>query len=266
MIKAAVLGSPIAHSLSPRLHNAAYKFLNIPGTYSSFDVPMGNLQNFLSDKADSWSGFSLTMPLKEEALSCVDDIDPLVHRIKSGNTLVNEDGVWKLFSTDVIGFRNSWKLHNADVPSSVLIIGAGATARAAAAAFDPASTRIQVVHRNPDREMSMRDCLLDSSIDFLPWKFHEKFLEADLVINTTPKYALDDFSHTLSSRPSGVFFDVLYDPWPTRFAQRWSQLGGTVIGGLDLLIAQGVEQIKFFTGEQIPTEELTSFLRKEFAI
>ena len=206
------------------------------------------------------------MPLKEEALSCVDDIDPLVHRIKSGNTLVNEDGVWKLFSTDVIGFRNSWKLHNADVPSSVLIIGAGATARAAAAAFDSASTRIQVVHRNPDREMSMRDCLLDSSIDFLPWKFHEKFLEADLVINTTPKYALDDFSHTLSSRPSGVFFDVLYDPWPTRFAQRWSQLGGTVIGGLDLLIAQGVEQIKFFTGEQIPTDELTSFLRKEFAI
>jgi shikimate dehydrogenase len=266
LIKAAVLGSPIAHSLSPRLHNAAYKFLNIPGTYSSFDVPMGNLQNFLSDKADSWSGFSLTMPLKEEALSCVDDIDPLVHRIKSGNTLVNEDGVWKLFSTDVIGFRNSWKLHNADVPSSVLIIGAGATARAAAAAFDSASTRIQVVHRNPDREMSMRDCLLDSSIDFLPWKFDDKFLEADLVINTTPKFALDDFSYALSSQPSGVFFDVLYDPWPTQFAQRWSQLGGTVIGGLELLIAQGVEQIKFFTGEQIPTEELTSFLRKEFAI
>ena len=266
MIKAAVLGSPIAHSLSPRLHNAAYKFLNIPGTYSSFDVPMGNLQNFLSDKADSWSGFSLTMPLKEEALSCVNVIDPLVHRIKSGNTLVNEDGAWKLFSTDVIGFRNSWKLHNADVPSSVLIIGAGATARAAAAAFDSASSRIQVVHRNPDREMSMRDCVLESSIDFLPWKFDEKFLEADLVINTTPKFALDDFSHTLSSLPSGVFFDVLYDPWPTQFAQRWSQLGGTVIGGLELLIAQGVEQIKFFTGEQIPTEDLTSFLRKEFAI
>ena len=266
MIKAAVLGSPIAHSLSPRLHTAAYKFLNIPGTYSSFDVPMGNLQNFLSDKADSWSGFSLTMPLKEEALSCVNVIDPLVHRIKSGNTLVNEDGAWKLFSTDVIGFRNSWKLHNADVPSSVLIIGAGATARAAAAAFDSASSRIQVVHRNPDREMSMRDCVLESSIDFLPWKFDEKFLEADLVINTTPKFALDDFSHTLSSQPSGVFFDVLYDPWPTQFAQRWSQLGGTVIGGLELLIAQGVEQIKFFTGEQIPTEDLTSFLRKEFAI
>jgi shikimate dehydrogenase len=157
-------------------------------------------------------------------------------------------------------------LHNKDVPSSVVIIGAGATARAAAAAFDSASTRIQVVHRNPDREMSMKDCLLESPIDFLPWKFDDKFLEADLVINTTPKFALDDFSHALPSKPSGIFFDVLYDPWPTEFAQMWGQLGGKVIGGLELLIAQGVEQIKFFTGEQIPTDELTSFLRKEFAI
>lgn len=266
MIKAAVLGSPISHSLSPRLHTAAYKFLNIAGTYSSFDVPMGKLQDFLSDKTDSWSGFSLTMPLKEEALSCVDVVDQLVHRIKSGNTLVNDDGTWKLFSTDVIGFKNTWKLHNAGVPSSVLIIGAGATARAAAAAFDSASTRIQVVHRNPEREMSMKDCLLESPIDFLPWKFDDKFLEADLVINTTPKFTLDDFSHALLSKPSGIFFDVLYDPWPTEFAQTWGQLGGKVIGGLELLIAQGVEQIKFFTGEKIPTDELTNFLRKEFAI
>ncbi len=266
MIKAAVLGSPIAHSLSPRLHTAAYKFLNIPGTYSSFDVPMGNLQDFLSDKTDSWSGFSLTMPLKEEALSCVDVVDPLVYRIKSGNTLVNDDGAWKLFSTDVIGFKNTWKLHNEDVPSSVVIIGAGATARAAAAAFDSASTRIQVVHRNPEREMSMKDCLLESPIDFLPWKFDDNFLEADLVINTTPKFALDDFSQALLSKPLGIFFDVLYDPWPTEFAQTWGQLGGKVIGGLELLIAQGVEQIKFFTEEKIPTDELTNCLRKEFAI
>ena len=134
MIKAAVLGSPISHSLSPRLHTAAYKFLNISGTYSSFEVSTGSLREFLEDKTDSWSGFSLTMPLKEEALSCVDFIDPLVRRIKSGNTLVNEDGIWKLYSTDVIGFKNAWKMHKAENPSSVVIIGSGATARAAAAA------------------------------------------------------------------------------------------------------------------------------------
>lgn len=266
MIKAAVLGSPISHSLSPRLHTAAYKFLNISGTYSSFEVSTGSLREFLADKTDSWSGFSLTMPLKEEALSCVDFIDPLVHRIKSGNTLVNEDGIWKLYSTDVIGFKNAWQMHKADDPSSVVIIGSGATARAAAAAFDSISTNIQVLHRNPDREKSMKECLLHSSINFQPWEFSDDLLESDLVINTTPKFALDEFAQNLLSKPAGIFFDALYDPWPTEFAHSWKQAGGKIMGGLELLIAQGVEQVKFFTGEEVPTDELTIFLRNEFAI
>ena len=68
------------------------------------------------------------------------------------------------------------------------------------------------------------------------------------------------------SKPSGIFFDALYDPWPTEFAHSWKQAGGKIVGGLELLIAQGVEQVKFFTGEQVPTDELTIFLRNEFAI
>ena len=266
LIQAAVLGSPISHSLSPRLHTAAYKFLNIQGSYTSFEVPAGNLRKFLSDKSESWNGFSLTMPLKEEALSCVADVDPLVKRIKSGNTLVNQNCHWKLYSTDVIGFKNAWRMHNKNNPSSVIIIGSGATARAAVAAFDSASTRIEIVHRNSNREKSMRDSVSESHLDFLPWKFSDKFFQADLVINTTPKFALDEFAQNLVIKPSGIFFDVLYDPWPTQFAQSWSQAGGEIIGGLELLIAQGVEQIKFFTSEQVSTDELTMFLRNEFAI
>jgi shikimate dehydrogenase len=87
-----------------------------------------------------------------------------------------------------------------------------------------------------------------------------------LVINTTPKFALDEFAQNLLSKPAGVFFDALYDPWPTEFAHSWKQAGGKIMGGLELLIAQGVEQVKFFTGEQVPTDELTIFLRNEFAL
>lgn len=266
MIKAAVLGSPISHSLSPRLHSAAYEFLKISGTYSSFDVPAGTLDKFLSDKAESWSGFSLTMPLKEEALSFADVVDPLVRRIKSGNTLVNKDGVWELFSTDVVGFRNAWKIHNAKNPKSVVIMGSGATARAAVAAFDLPSTKIQVIHRNIEREESIRNCAQESTIDFFSWDFHDFISECELVINTTPKSALDELSRYIVKKPSGTFFDVIYEPWPTQYAQKWGQHGGKVIGGLDLLIAQGIEQIKFFTGLEIPTIELTNFLRQEFAM
>ena len=266
MIQAAVLGSPISHSLSPRLHNAAYKYLKISGTYSSFEVPAGTLQKFLSDKSDSWTGFSLTMPLKEEALDCVDFVDPLVLRIKSGNTIVNQDGTWKLFSTDVAGFKNAWNLHSGKQPLSVVIIGSGATARAAAAAFDSAGTRIQIIHRNSEREDSLRNCVQESSLDFSPWEFKDYLLFSDLVINTTPKFALDEFAAALVTNPSGIFFDALYDPWPTHFAHAWSAQGGRVIGGLELLIAQGIEQIKFFTGADISTSDLSQFLRSEFSV
>ena len=266
MIQAAVLGSPISHSLSPRLHNAAYKFLKISGTYSAFEVPEGTLHNFLSDKSDSWTGFSLTMPLKEEALDCVDFIHPLAQRIKSGNTIVKQDGVWKLFTTDVIGFKNAWNLHSGKQPLSVVIIGSGATARAAAAAFDSAGTRIQIIHRNSEREDSLRNCVQESSLDFSPWEFKDYLLSSDLVINTTPKFALDEFAAALVTKPSGIFFDALYDPWPTHFAHAWSAQGGRVIGGLELLIAQGIEQIKFFTGADISTSDLSQFLRSEFSV
>ena len=263
MIHAAVLGSPIAHSLSPRLHMSAYKFLNIAGEYEAFDVPTGTLKKFLSDKNHGWTGFSLTMPLKEEVLSIADTIDPLVQRIQCGNTLVRQGDQWSLYSTDVIGFQNAWNLANSKRPKSVLIVGSGATARAAAAAFDASETSMSVVHRNSEREQSMRDSTIESKIEFLPWQFSDLFYECDLVINTTPKGALDLFAKELSEKPQGSFFDVIYNPWPTEFATGWSQTGAVVISGLDLLIAQGVEQIKLFTGIDIDVHELSSFLKHD---
>ena len=136
MINAAVLGSPISHSLSPRLHMSAYRSLDISGQYVSFDVPAGTLGNFLNEKNSGWTGFSLTMPLKEEVLLVADEIDPLVKRIQCGNTLVRRDNKWILYSTDVLGFQQAWSSSNSAKPKSVLILGSGATARAAAAAFD----------------------------------------------------------------------------------------------------------------------------------
>jgi shikimate dehydrogenase len=264
MIRAAVLGSPISHSLSPRLHNAAYKFLGIEGEYNSFDVPAGNLQEFLANKESVWTGFSLTMPLKEEAMLCAQVVDPLVKRISSGNTLFNKDGQWHLYSTDVMGFQNVWKMQSDVKPSSILIIGSGATARAALAAFDSTQTRIEVLHRNPDREDSIRSCIEESAIEFHQWGFNPNVSDFDLIINTTPKYALDLSTYLVPSNPSGIFFDVIYNPWPTEFARIWQENGGKILGGLELLVAQGVQQVKIFTGADISTDLLSKHLRAEF--
>ena len=264
MIRAAVLGSPISHSLSPRLHKAAYKYLGITGEYVSFDVPSGALQNFLSDKKSEWTGFSLTMPLKEEALACAEMVDPLVRKIGCGNTLLNRDGKWNLYSTDVLGFQNSWKAKHVNIPSSVLIIGSGATARAAAAAFDNENTQIQILHRNIDREPSMQSAVSFSTLEFHAWNDKIDLKKFDLIINTTPKFVLDQLSAEIKDKPTGVFFDVIYDPWPTEFAKIWASNGGEIINGVELLIAQGVEQVRIFTGQDFSTETLTTALKKEF--
>ena len=266
MINAAVLGSPISHSLSPRLHMCAYKHLNISGNYGSFDVPAGTLRDFLKDKADGWTGFSLTMPLKEEVLSVAEVIDPLVKRIQSGNTLVRQGDSWILHSTDVRGFQSAWNHENPSKPKSVLIVGSGATARAAAAAFDDESTAISVLHRNPEREESMRASVNLSNMKFLPWQFSNDFYESDLFVNTTPKSVLDSFAQELSQKPQGTFFDVIYNPWPTQFATAWSKTGSAVISGLDLLIAQGIEQIKLFSGIDFDAQELSTFLKRELSV
>lgn len=265
VINAAVLGSPISHSLSPRLHMSAYKHLNISGKYDSFDVPAGSLGEFLSDKTNDWTGFSLTMPLKEEVLSVAEVIDPLVKRIQSGNTLIRQGNSWSLHSTDVLGFQNAWNKENSSKPKTVLIVGSGATARAAAAAFDDAKTSISVLHRNAEREASMRASVNVASMKFLPWQFTNDFYESDLVINTTPKAVLDSFAHELTHKPTGTFFDVIYNPWPTQFASAWTNTGSAVISGLDLLIAQGIEQIRLFTDIDIDREELSAFLKRELS-
>jgi shikimate dehydrogenase len=101
---------------------------------------------------------------------------------------------------------------------------------------------------------------------FLPWQFSNDFYESDLVVNTTPKSVLDSFAQELSQKPQGTFFDVIYNPWPTQFATAWVKTGSAVLSGLDLLIAQGIEQIKLFSGIHFDSQDLSTFLKRELSV
>jgi shikimate dehydrogenase len=252
--RAAVLGSPIAHSLSPALHNAAYLVLDIEGKYDAVEVKSGELAGFMDNvrKTDAnWIGFSLTMPLKEEVLKVADKVDPLAKQINSANTLIPTLDGWFATSTDVAGFIWALAQHEVSNYQSVQIIGAGGTARAAAAAIDAPGVSIQVINRNPDRESDMRAAVSLSQLTFSNWD--NVTLDADLVINTTPKGAAD-------SLPSGtgVLFESLYNPWPTQLASKW---GGKVIDGMDLLIHQAIDQIHLMTGFVIDRKLMYPLLR-----
>jgi len=159
MIRAAVLGSPISHSLSPQLHKIAYEILGIQAEYSRFDVKSGGLPDFLIEHPEL-DALSLTMPLKEEALLIADSVSQISLQIQSGNTLSKKDGIWNLTSTDVEGFIQALKVNNFSSDGTALIIGSGATARACVAALASVDRiqkgKIHVIHRNPDREKQMR--------------------------------------------------------------------------------------------------------------
>ena len=235
MISAAVLGSPIAHSLSPLLHNTAYQSLGIQASYTAFDVASGQLRDFLSGDGADLNNLSLTMPLKEEALAIADSVSDLSNQIQSGNTLHKVDGHWSLTST-------------------------GATARAVVAACDGVSDKVSVINRTPDREQALRKSGPGLEMEFLSWTSPIEFSDYDLVVNTTPGDTASIFVDQVQSIES-TFFEVLYNPFPTQLLNAWRKAGGLGIDGLDLLIHQAISQMEIFSARRIERDAMAKMLR-----
>ena len=258
MINAAVLGSPIAHSLSPLIHSLAYEYLGLAAQYEAVEVKAGALANYLSQTDKNC--LSLTMPLKEEAMQVADVVSAVAARVSCGNTLSLRDGKWNLTSTDVSGFDNALKMHGIQKADSVLIIGAGATARAAIASVSAITTNVAVVSRNPEREAAMNKAS-SIAVSYLPWEVTDALNSVDLVINTTPGQAADFFLSGID-KPRGTLFEVLYHPWPTVISKAWTDSQAQVIDGLDLLIHQAIAQVEIFSGVACDRELLYAKMRK----
>ncbi len=260
MISAGVLGSPISHSLSPLLHNTVYEFLGIKASYAAYEVSSGELRNFLDNDGSTLNNLSLTMPLKEEALTIADTISDISRQIQSGNTLHKDAGLWNLTSTDVDGFTHALHFNNRDAKGNVLIIGAGATARAVVAACDRVSDSVTVISRNTEREQAIRDAGPNQGIDFITWSSSIDFNMFDLVVNTTPGETASILVDQISS-PGSTFFEVLYNPWPTQLLSHWRKAGGFGIDGLDLLIHQAISQAEIFASCEVDRDPIAKMLR-----
>jgi shikimate dehydrogenase len=257
MIKCAVLGSPISHSLSPLLHHCAYEFLGVEGNFEAIDVNSDQLPKFLElAKTSKWSGLALTMPLKEKVLELVDEVDPAAIRIQSANTIIYSGDRTFASSTDLAAFKRIF----ADLEfNSVAVIGAGGTARAALGALDGRVAVIDLLARNESRRKSVTNCLLQSELNLK--NFNSSLEGYDLVISTTPPGVTDQMAKALNS-VNGILFDVLYHPWPTSLASSWSQNGGEIIGGLRLLIEQALDQISLMTRIDFSYQDMRDYLNE----
>ncbi|MFE8945507.1 shikimate dehydrogenase [Streptomyces sp. NPDC007856] len=250
--RAAVLGKPIAHSLSPVLHRAAYDELGLADwSYDRFEVDEAGLPGFFEKLGPEWAGLSLTMPLKRAVIPLVDEISETAASVDAVNTVVfAEDGRRVGDNTDIPGMVAALREHGVEQVDSAAILGAGATASSALAALARICTGEVVAYvRSEARAAEMRQWgeRLDVEVRTADWADAERALRAPLVIATTPAGTTDALAAAVPERPA-TLFDVLYDPWPTVLAARWSMFGGAVVSGLDLLVHQAVLQVERMTG------------------
>ena len=252
MIKAAVIGSPIKHSLSPVLHLRGYELLGVEGRYEALEVSSGQLMNFLEDEAKTLTGLSLTMPLKEEALEVAKRISDDASLLSSINTMVRDGSVWEGFNTDVLGFQYLLRDFGGN---QVTILGAGGTARAALLAAKRHGMTSSVIRRNPVRDEALKK--IDGSVKILDWEELTNDQRVGVLINATPKGALPR-DVTFYNR---IILDSLYDPWPTELANLSTECD-QFLTGIDLLAAQASYQIELMVGTKIDHDWLIPELKR----
>lgn len=257
---AAVLGSPISHSLSPALHRAAYSALKLDWTYEAIEIDETGLAAFIDSLDESWAGLSLTMPLKEVALDLLDEVDEVAQRVRSVNTVLPVSGGWRGTNTDVYGMVRSLREAGlAPHPHTGLILGAGATARSAVAALSELGVQ-QVFFAA--RRLEAAEQLLAVAESFgvggavLSWD-DVSTPTADLTISTVPGDAGAAWEQ-YARRSSGALLDAAYHPWPTPLARAWRT--GCIARGRDMLLWQAAEQVRLMTGLTAPVDAMQAAL------
>lgn len=263
--KFCVVGSPIEHSLSPVIHEAAYTHLGLDYGYEKHELSSGGLQHF--QESNDYDGLSVTMPLKLEAAQVSVRRSVEVEATGVSNTLIRDRSGWFAHNTDVHGFEKVFEhLHN---PENITIIGSGATARSAALAVSKLYSHavVTVIGRNPTSVAGLIEFCRSLGLRSEAGEPKAVAIESsDLIVSTVPA---DGFANLWSelaastAKPKGVLFDVAYNPWPSLAARSWK---GECIWGLELLIWQAIEQVRLFAtsqGDSVDTDasELYAVMR-----
>jgi len=260
-MKAAVLGSPIAHSLSPALHTAAYAALGLDDwTYQAIECDEAGLLSLVTSRGPDWAGLSLTMPLKRTVLPLLDHVDPLAAATGGANTVVfRPDGRYG-YNTDVQGIIDA--LTEAGAPAPMMVALPGATACSALAALrELGAAGADVVVRDPSRAVGLL-----AAADRLLLRVRLRPFSAlttdgsvpDLLISTVPAGAADSYSERIraTAKAPAAVLDVVYAPWPTPLALAASAAGAVVASGFAMLLHQAAAQVELMTGKPAPLEAM----------
>lgn len=250
-MRCAVVGDPVAHSLSPAIHRAAYDVVGLDWTYEAVRVPTGGLAGFVAGLDDGWRGLSVTAPLKREALALGEPLTERARLAGAANTLVRGAHGWLADNTDLPGAAAA-VVERWDGPvTTVTVLGGGATAASVALALcDLGARDVRLQVRSHSRAAATAALVRHHPArPTVTLQSTEDTVAGDIVVSTIPAEAQ---SPGLVARCAGVpvVFEVRYDPWPTPLAA--AAADRVLVSGLDLLVHQAAHQFLAFTGLPAP--------------
>ena len=256
----AVIGDPIDHSLSPNIHSAAFRELDLDCSYIAYRIPKGELEEGIEGlKKINIAGFNVTIPHKVEMMKYLQKIDESCSVIGAVNTVTNTDGVLKGYNTDMDGFLDPFKKKNLNIADTkVLLLGAGGAARAIVAGFAKEKAKsITIANRTLENaknlsEFAEKISLISNAITLDDVKDSAK--DYDIIVNATSvglknepsPISLDDINEKT------IVYDIVYMPMNTDFLKKAKEKNAVIIFGYEMLLGQAVRAFEIWHEMEAP--------------
>jgi shikimate dehydrogenase len=261
MLTYCIIGDPVSHSLSPAMHNAAFRSLSLDSVYIAFKVPSHELESSVESlRSVKMAGFNVTIPHKTTVLKYLDEVDFLSRKAGAVNTVANISGKFKGFNTDIQGFVQPLLNRGMDFKGlSVLIFGAGGSARAVVTSLSNIKgiSKLVVANRTYSKSLELSKLAdlngLTCSVSMIK-EAKEMAKSFDLIINAT-SVGLQSNESILESEEIGAsstVYDLVYRPVVTRLIENARKKGAKVIYGYEMLLEQGAQAFEIWTGMKAP--------------
>ena len=266
MLLLGIIGHPLSHTLSPVLHNWAFRELGIQASYHVWDTPPEKLPAFMAAlRTLPIHGASVTIPHKETVMPLVDKLTRNARDIGAVNTLYWQDGAVWGDNTDVTGFMAPL-LERGTEPGTALVLGAGGASRAAVCGLNQAGWRILLSSRTENRADRLAHTF---QAEHVPWNERHE-VRPDLLVNTTPLgmsgpfQALSPWKGPLKG--ISLVYDLVYNPKETPLLLQAAHEGVAVIHGLPMFVSQGLAQFERWTGRRFPLPAAVALLEETLAV
>lgn len=261
-----VIGNPIQHSLSPKMHNTAFEALGIDNefVFVASQVKSEDLSNFVKGvRTMGIRGVACTIPHKTEIIEYLDEVDEVAQIVGSVNTVVNNDGVLKGYNTDWLGVINPLEKITSLDNKTVALIGAGGVARAVAYAVTKRGAKLTIYNRSLEEAKKLAKEFGGKALSLHNL---EKVKDADIIFNATPlgMYPNEDKTPIPNEliRKNQIVFDAVYTPFETKLLRDAKSIGAQIILGTEMFVEQGAAQFKLFTGKGAPKDDMRKVFLK----